>query len=213
MVPATLGPYTLLDRIGAGGRGEVYRARDARLDRTGALKLLPEGSGYDHEQLLRFQREARAASSLNHPHIISIFDAGEINGIAFIAMELGVLLFETLAGQHPFARPAQLDVLHAIVHDPPAEFAGASNELRWILGKALAKDRDERYQSMREFGADLRPGVARGPAGESDVVSGIGPLPRRPAALGRRTRAALRAPGAHGRSLAHGTHTRCEEVI
>lgn len=103
MPPATLGPYTLLDRIGAGGMGEVYRARDSRLDRTVALKLLPERSSSDREQLQRFEREARAASSLNHPHIISIFDAGEIDGTAYISMELvdGLPLTEWAARQRP----------------------------------------------------------------------------------------------------------------
>ncbi len=83
-----LGDYEILALLGAGGMGEVYRARDAHLDRHIALKLLPAGRAADAERVRRFQQEARAASALNHPHIISIYDTGEAKGFHFIAMEL-----------------------------------------------------------------------------------------------------------------------------
>jgi serine/threonine protein kinase len=83
-----LGAYEILAPLGAGGMGEVYRARDTHLDRQIALKLLPAGRATDPERVRRFQQEARAASSLNHPHIVSIYDTGEAEGFHFIAMEL-----------------------------------------------------------------------------------------------------------------------------
>jgi serine/threonine protein kinase len=83
-----LGAYEILAPLGAGGMGEVYRARDTRLNRDLALKLLPAGRAGDPERVRRFQQEARAASSLNHPHIVSIHDTGEAEGFHFIAMEL-----------------------------------------------------------------------------------------------------------------------------
>lgn len=72
-----LGPYEILGLVGAGGMGEVYRAKDARLGRTVAIKVLPASFGADHERLQRFAQEARSAAALNHPNILSIFDIGD----------------------------------------------------------------------------------------------------------------------------------------
>ena len=83
-----LGPYEILSLLGAGGMGEVYRARDARLAREVAIKLLPEGVASDPARLARFEQEARAASRLNHPNIVTIHDVGSEGGRAFFAMEL-----------------------------------------------------------------------------------------------------------------------------
>ncbi len=82
-----LGAYEILAPLGAGGMGEVYRARDARLGRIVALKVLPERVASDPDRLRRFEKEARAASALNHPNIVGIFDVGKSNGISWIAME------------------------------------------------------------------------------------------------------------------------------
>ena len=82
-----LGPYEILGPIGAGGMGEVYRARDARLDRTIAVKVLPAELAVDEVYRQRFEREARAASALNHPHIAHVYDVGVDEGTHFIAME------------------------------------------------------------------------------------------------------------------------------
>jgi serine/threonine protein kinase len=71
-----LGPYEIVSPLGAGGMGEVYRARDTRLDRTVAIKVLPENLKSDSELRARFDREARAISSLQHPHICALFDVG-----------------------------------------------------------------------------------------------------------------------------------------
>lgn len=82
-----LGPYEIIALIGKGGMGEVYRARDTRLRRDVAIKVLPEtiASGGDWK---RFEREAQAASALNHPHICAVYDVGESNGRPFLVMEL-----------------------------------------------------------------------------------------------------------------------------
>jgi serine/threonine protein kinase/Tol biopolymer transport system component len=83
-----LGPYEVIGPLGAGGMGEVYRARDSRLGRDVAIKVLPAGLSTDPERLKRFEREARSASSLNHPNIITIYDIGSAEGVSYIAMEL-----------------------------------------------------------------------------------------------------------------------------
>jgi len=94
-----VGPYEILAPLGAGGMGEVYRARDARLGREVALKVLPASVSSDPERLKRFEKEARSASSLNHPNIVTVYDAGESGGVAYLAMELvaGLTLRELLA--------------------------------------------------------------------------------------------------------------------
>jgi len=83
-----LGPYELIKLLGAGGMGEVYRARDARLDRIVAIKILPAAFSADRERLHRFEREARSASALNHPNIVTIYELGQDRSCHYIAMEL-----------------------------------------------------------------------------------------------------------------------------
>ena len=96
---ARLGPYEIVAPLGAGGMGEVYRARDTRLDRIVALKVLPEELAADPQFLDRFDREARAISQLSHPHICPLFDVGAENGVHFLVMEYleGETLAERLA--------------------------------------------------------------------------------------------------------------------
>src|SRR6266581_5798501 len=83
-----LGPYEILSALGAGGMGEVYRARDSRLNRDVALKILPESFTHDPERLARFRREAQVLASLNHPHIGAIYGLDEANGQQFLVLEL-----------------------------------------------------------------------------------------------------------------------------
>ena len=83
----TLGPYEILSPLGAGGMGEVYKARDTRLDRTVAIKVLPEHVAADPDLKQRFEREAKTISSLNHPHICTLHDIGSQDGIDFLVME------------------------------------------------------------------------------------------------------------------------------
>ncbi|HEV1996402.1 MAG TPA: protein kinase, partial [Candidatus Acidoferrum sp.] len=75
-----LGPYEIVAPLGAGGMGEVYRARDTRLERTVAVKILPANFSADAERLRRFEQEARAAAALNHPNILAIYDIGTEGG-------------------------------------------------------------------------------------------------------------------------------------
>src|SRR5262249_54925616 len=90
-----LGRYEIVAPLGSGGMGEVYRARDPRLERDVAIKVLPERFATDRDLKLRFEREAKAAAALSHPHICSIFDVGVEGGFHFIVMEY--LDGETLA--------------------------------------------------------------------------------------------------------------------
>src|SRR3984957_8278899 len=102
-----LGPYEIIESIGAGGMGEVYRARDARLGRDVAVKVLPASLSRDAERLKRFEQEARAASALNHTNILTIFDIGTHEGAPFLVMELleGETLRERLS--NPGARKSK----------------------------------------------------------------------------------------------------------
>jgi WD40 repeat protein/serine/threonine protein kinase len=273
----TIDHYKILARLGAGGMGEVYEATDLRLGRKVALKLLPAFVTSEADQVRRFHEEARAASSLNHPNIITIHELGQADSLHFIAMELvqgetlrnqmrgrmpirevlniaiqvasglsaahqagiihrdikpenimsgndgsvkvldfgiakfrkqqvplansqtgtasagntkasavagtlgymspeqargepldarsdifslGVLLFEMVTGRRPFEGETQTEMLHAILNDeaPPLSAFRQSVplDLERIIGKALKKNRDERYQSAREMLADLR---------------------------------------------------------
>jgi serine/threonine protein kinase len=85
---ARLGPYEIVAAIGAGGMGEVYRARDTRLGRDVALKVIPLAFASDPERLARFEQEARAAAALNHPGILAVFDIGHLDAAPYVVPEL-----------------------------------------------------------------------------------------------------------------------------
>ena len=113
------GPYEIVARLGAGGMGEVYRARDTRLGREVALKILPFELASDPARQARFEQEARAAAALNHPNIVSVHDSGEHAGTPYIVMERlsGQTLADVIAqGPLPQAQVRSIldDVLSAL---------------------------------------------------------------------------------------------------
>src|SRR6478736_5412010 len=112
MIGRTLAQYRVTASIGAGGMGEVYRATDTRLGRDVAIKVLPAAVAADPERRQRFEQEARSASALNHPNILTVYEVGETDGTTFIAMELveGKTLRELLAAGEPLPTKRLLDV-------------------------------------------------------------------------------------------------------
>ena len=146
-----IGPFEIVSTLGAGGMGEVYRARDARLGRDVAVKVLPGELASDADRRKRFEQEARSASALNHPNIITIHDIGSSDGAFFIAMELvdGRTLREILgAGATPTRKMLDLAVQAA---DGLAKAHSAGIVHRDLKPENLMISRDG-YVKILDFG-------------------------------------------------------------
>ena len=113
---ATLGPYEILTLLGSGGMGEVWRARDRRIGRDVAVKILPEAFAVGDERVQRFEQEARAAGALNHPGLVTIFDVGTTEGSPYIVMELleGQTLRDVIGDPTPAALPIKKAIDYTI---------------------------------------------------------------------------------------------------
>ena len=169
---ARLGPYEILGPLGAGGMGEVYRARDERLGREVAVKVLPTESSTDPDRLRRFEQEAKAAGALNHPNLVAVFDTGSHDGNPYVVFELldGVTLRQRLGGGPLPARKA-VDYAVQIAHGLAAAHEKGIVH-RDLKPENLFVTRDGRVKIL-DFGlAKLRPALdAHAPREEGATVS------------------------------------------
>src|SRR5438034_132040 len=170
MIGQTIDHYRIESKLGEGGMGVVYAARDTHLDRRVAIKVLPADKVADTGRKQRFVHEARAASQLNHPNIVTIYDIRSQDGIDFIVMELvegrkldgrsdifsfGSVSYEMITGRRPFTGDSRFSILTEIVNQdpaPPAQIATAiPPELERIVLRCLRKDPARRYQTMADL--------------------------------------------------------------
>jgi serine/threonine protein kinase/tetratricopeptide (TPR) repeat protein len=183
-VGTRLGPYEILAPLGAGGMGEVYRARDTRLGREVAVKVLPEALSSDPERLARFEREARAVSSLNHPNVLAIHDVGAHAGVSYVVFELleGQTLRERLLAERiPVGRAVDYGIQLArglaaahdkgIVHrdlKPENVFLTVDGQLKILdfgLARRVAPAADADSTAAPTRTAATEPGVVMGTPG------------------------------------------------
>lgn len=181
MIGKDLGPYQILAKLGEGGMGDVYRAKDTRLERDVAIKVLPEGRTGDADAEARFEREARAVAALNHPNICAIYDVGRHDTHSFLVMEL--LEGATLQGRtfewpelldHAIALADALDAAHArgILHRDlkPANIFLTSRGSIKLLDFGLAKA----FDSAQAGALDPVDDVTRAADGRTGIGTSVG---------------------------------------
>jgi serine/threonine-protein kinase len=146
-----IGAYEIIDSLGAGGMGEVYRARDSRLDRHVAIKILPEAFAHDADRLARFEREAKTLAALNHPHVASIYGVEEFTAIRALILELvdGPTLADRIA-QGPIPIDEALPIAHQIVD--ALEAAHEAGIIHRDLKPANVKVRADGMVKVLDFG-------------------------------------------------------------
>jgi serine/threonine protein kinase len=172
----TLGRFRIGTLLGRGGMGEVYRAEDAELGRSVALKVLPETLTTDPDRLARFVQEARTASSLNHPHIVAIFDIGHVDQIRFVAMELvaGATLRDVLDTRRP-------DLRRVLDYLAQAADALAAAHAAGIVHRDLKPENlmiaDGGYVKILDFGLAKLRGEAAPLGGHDGSTTGAGTAP------------------------------------
>jgi serine/threonine protein kinase len=176
MIGRTIQQYRILERLGAGGMGEIYKAQDTRLNRLVAIKVLSTANGGDSESRRRFMQEAQAASTLNHPNIITIYDILTEDDLDFMVMEFvqGKTLAETLAADGPF-KPAMVLQYSIQIADGLAAAHAAGIVHRDLKPGNIMVTPQGRVKIL-DFGL-AKMTVPRGPVSLSDVTETVGPAP------------------------------------
>jgi eukaryotic-like serine/threonine-protein kinase len=168
----SLGRYEILSPLGKGGMGEVYRAKDTRLDREVAIKVLPEHLSADASALARLEREAKALAALSHPNILTIFDVGQSNGVSFVVMEL--LPGETLRARIVRRRPSWRDAVRMGIEIAEGLSVAHSKGIihRDLKPENILLTRDELIKIL-DFGLARRGHDVKTAGGESETIAAL----------------------------------------
>ena len=182
MIGTSLHQYRITPTLGAGGMGEVFRARDTRLNRDVAVKVLPKDFVLDTDRLRRFEQEAKTLAALDHPNIITVFDAGVHEGAPYLVLEGKTLREEMNGGALPVRKATDyaLQIAHGLAAAPAKEVMhpDLKPENIFITKDGRVKILDFGLAKLRNRSPGLRPpsplGVERGGVrGESDVQSDV----------------------------------------